>query len=81
MQLAYFSALRDGQLLYAGSGEEVGVITSACYGPSAGGPIAMAYVAAAFGEVDTPLEAEARGKRLPVTVARMPFVPQRYYRG
>jgi aminomethyltransferase len=73
--------VRDGQPLYAGSGEEVGVITSACYGPSAGGPIAMAYVAAAYGEVDTPLEAEVRGKRLPVTVARMPFVPQRYYRG
>ncbi|MEQ8262255.1 glycine cleavage system aminomethyltransferase GcvT [Pseudohaliea sp.] len=73
--------VRDGQPLFAESGEEVGVITSACYGPSAGGPIAMAYVLAAFSEVDTPLQAEARGKRLPVAVARMPFVPQRYYRG
>lgn len=73
--------VRDGQPLFAASGEEVGVITSACYGPSAGGPIAMGYVATAFSEIDTPLEAEARGKRLPVTVARMPFVPQRYYRG
>jgi aminomethyltransferase len=41
----------------------------------------MGYVAAAYSDLDTPLEAEARGKRLPVTVARMPFVPQRYYRG
>ena len=73
--------VRDGQPLFAASGEEVGVITSACYGPSAGGPIAMGYVAAAYSDLDTPLEAEARGKRLPVTVARMPFVPQRYYRG
>ncbi|MHA7815779.1 MAG: glycine cleavage system aminomethyltransferase GcvT [Pseudohaliea sp.] len=73
--------VRDGQPLFAPSGEEVGVITSACYGPSAGGPIAMAYVAAAFSEIDTPLEAEVRGRRLPVRVAPMPFVPQRYYRG
>jgi aminomethyltransferase len=73
--------VRDGQSLFAASGEEVGVITSACYGASAGGPIAMGYVASAYSDIDTPLEAEARGKRLPVTVAQMPFVPQRYYRG
>ncbi|KGE04856.1 Aminomethyltransferase (glycine cleavage system T protein) [Pseudohaliea rubra DSM 19751] len=73
--------VRDGQPLFANSGEEVGVITSACYGPSAGGPIAMGYVAAAYSDNATPLEAEARGKRLPVTVAPMPFIPQRYYRG
>jgi aminomethyltransferase len=73
--------VREGQRLFSPAGEEVGVITSACFGPSAGGPIAMAYVKTPYSDNDTPLEAEVRGKRLPVTVAPMPFVPQRYYRG
>ena len=73
--------VREGQQLFAVTGEEVGIITSACYGPSVGGPVAMAYVATAFADDATPLEAEARGKRLPVTVVPLPFVPQRYYRG
>jgi len=51
------------------------------FGPSAGQPVAMGYVETAFSAVDTALFAEVRGKQLPVTVSKMPFVPQRYYRG
>jgi aminomethyltransferase len=45
-----------------------------------GAPIAMGYVAADHSVPDTKLEAEVRGKRVPLTVAAMPFVPHRYVR-
>ena len=46
-----------------------------------GGPIAMAYVSRPLGEPGTTLQVDVRGKMIPVTVTRMPFTPQRYYRG
>ncbi len=62
-------------------GRKVGTICSACYGATVGGPIAMAYIERPLGEPGTALNVEVRGKLLPVTVTRMPFTPQRYYRG
>ena len=50
------------------------------FAPSVGAPIAMGYVAAAHAVTGTQLEAEVRGKRIPVTVAAMPFIPHRYVR-
>ncbi|MFZ1565303.1 glycine cleavage T C-terminal barrel domain-containing protein, partial [Sphingorhabdus sp.] len=38
------------------------------------------YVAAAHSQAGTALEAEVRGKRVPVTVAAMPFIPHHYHR-
>jgi aminomethyltransferase len=73
--------LREGQLVLDVQGREVGEVCSACYGASVGGPIAMAYVEREFGEPDTGLQVDVRGKLQPVTVTRMPFIPQRYYRG
>jgi aminomethyltransferase len=46
-----------------------------------GGPIAMGYVAAPQASPGTALGLVIRGKSLPGRVARLPFVPQRYYRG
>ena len=43
--------------------------------------IAMAYIERGLGEPGTTLSVDVRGKLLPVRVARMPFSPQRYYRG
>jgi aminomethyltransferase len=40
----------------------------------------MGYVAIAASEPATRLFAEVRGKRLPIAVARLPFVPARYKR-
>jgi aminomethyltransferase len=73
--------LRDGQIVMDEQGRQVGEICSACYGSSVGGPIAMAYVDRALGEPGTKLLVAVRDKQLPVTVTRMPFIPQRYYRG
>ena len=62
-------------------GTQVGTICSACYGASVGRPIAMAYIERELGEPGTPLQVAVRDKLVPVTVTRMPFIPQRYYRG
>ena len=73
--------VREGQTVVNASGEPVGEICSAAYGASLGGPIAMAYIARELGDPGTELAVDVRGKLLPVTVTKMPFSPQRYYRG
>ena len=73
--------VREGQSVVDAAGEVVGEICSACYGASVGGPIAMAYVSRPLGEPGTALQVDVRGKMIPVTVTRMPFTPQRYFRG
>jgi aminomethyltransferase len=73
--------VRDGQTVIGAAGDRVGEICSACYGASVGGPIAMAYVRRDQGEPGTKLSVDVRGNLVPVTVTRMPFTSQRYYRG
>jgi glycine cleavage system T protein (aminomethyltransferase) len=73
--------VREGMDVTDGEGRKIGSICSACYGASVGGPIAMAYIERPLGEPGTALQVDVRGKLLPVTVTRMPFIPQRYYRG
>ena len=41
----------------------------------------MAYVAIEAAEKGMTLYADVRGKRLPMTISAMPFVPANYYRG
>jgi aminomethyltransferase len=71
--------VREGATLFAGD-EIVGRVTSGGFAPSVGAPIAMGYVTAAHSATGTALEAEVRGKRVPVAVAPMPFLPHRYVR-
>ncbi|MEP4486060.1 MAG: glycine cleavage system aminomethyltransferase GcvT [Halioglobus sp.] len=73
--------VREGQQVVDGEGNVVGEVCSACYGASVGGPIAMAYVNRPLGEAGTELAVDVRGKNVPVTVTKMPFSPQRYFRG
>ncbi|PLW81031.1 glycine cleavage system protein T [Kineobactrum sediminis] len=73
--------VREGTLLFSESGEHIGTVTSGTYGPSVAASVAMGYVATPFSALDTPVYAEVRGKRLPMTVSRMPFVEPGYYRG
>jgi aminomethyltransferase len=73
--------VRERQPVLDQEGETVGEVCSACYGASVGRPIAMAYVRRDLGEPGTRLEVAVRDKRVPVTVTRMPFSPQRYCRG
>jgi len=73
--------VREGARLLDENGNQTGVVTSGGFAATVGGPVAMGYVAAGDAEVGRRLQAEVRGKLLPVTVAKLPFVEQRYYRG
>ncbi|WP_285669903.1 glycine cleavage system aminomethyltransferase GcvT [Paralimibaculum aggregatum] len=68
--------------LYAAEtgGAKIGEVTSGGFGPSLGRPVAMGYVPAELAEPGTTLWAEVRGKRLPITTAATPFVPNTYKR-
>ncbi|MHA7873925.1 glycine cleavage system aminomethyltransferase GcvT [Roseivivax sp.] len=74
--------MREGVALYAAEdgAEPVGVITSGGFGPSVGGPVAMGYVPAALTAPGTVLYGELRGRRLPVAVAKLPFVAANFKR-
>ena len=74
--------MREGVELFAHpeGGEPVGQITSGGFGPTVGGPVAMGYVPADLSEPGTTLHGELRGRRLPVTVAPLPFVAARFKR-
>lgn len=73
--------VREGTELFDAEGNKIGTVTSGTFGPTVGKPVAMAYVETAFSALDTVVYAEVRGKKLPMTVSRMPFIEQRYYRG
>ncbi len=73
--------VREGQAVFDDRGEHVGEICSAGFGASVGAPIAMAYVRRDVGEPGTCLTVDVRGKPVAVSVEKMPFVPQRYFRG
>lgn len=60
--------------------EPAGNVTSGGFGVTIGAPVAMGYVESGLAEPGTRLFAEVRGKRLPVKVARLPFVPARFKR-
>ncbi|QOF80951.1 glycine cleavage system aminomethyltransferase GcvT [Variovorax sp. 38R] len=73
--------VRDGTLLQSLEGHDIGTVTSGLLGPTADRCVAMGYVAAAFAEPGTRVQAIVRGKPVPMEVSTMPFVPTRYYRG
>lgn len=73
--------VREGAKVIDASGAEIGVVTSGSLGPSLNQPVALAYVAAAQAAVGTAVFALVRDKKVPMTVASTPFVPNRYYRG
>jgi len=62
------------------AGAKLGRVTSGGFGPSVRGPIAMGYVDSRYATPGTPLAVLVRGTARPAQVARLPFVPHRYYR-
>lgn len=73
--------VREGAEIVDEQGNKVGEITSGGYGPSVEAVVAMGYVSIEHAAVGTRLNAMVRGKPRPIVVSKMPFVPQRYYRG
>ncbi len=74
--------MREGVQIFdsAKGGDPLGHVTSGGFGPTVGAPVAMGYVPQALSEAGTGLWGEVRGKRLPVTVAALPFVPANFKR-
>lgn len=74
--------MRDGTELFADAtgGEAIGRVTSGAFGPTIEGPMSMGYVATDHAGLGTELYGEVRGKRQPVTVAKMPFTRANFKR-
>lgn len=74
--------MREGTPLFADEtgGDAVGAVTSGGFGPSVEAPIAMGYVPVDLGQEGRTLWGEVRGRRLPVTVAALPFIKTTYKR-
>ena len=72
---------REGTSVLDADGVEIGTVTSGGFGPSAGGPVAMGYVAADAAEIGRPVSLLVRGKPRPATIVKLPFVPHTYHRG
>ncbi|KAA8705611.1 glycine cleavage system aminomethyltransferase GcvT [Pseudomonas proteolytica] len=72
--------VREGAEIVDDHGTVIGTVCSGGFGPSLGGPLAMGYLDTAFTALDSEVSALVRGKKVPLRVSKMPFVPQRYYR-
>jgi aminomethyltransferase len=81
---------REGAKLYArpadkaappSSASPIGVLTSGSFSPILNAPLGMGYVAPSHAADGTAVAVEVRGKLVDATVTKMPFVPNRYYRG
>lgn len=82
IQPAGRAPMRGHTVLFADetSTDPIGEVTSGGFGPTVQAPVAMGYVAIEQAKVGTEIFAEVRGKRLPATVAAMPFTPANFKR-
>ncbi|MDD3445064.1 MAG: glycine cleavage T C-terminal barrel domain-containing protein, partial [Zavarzinia sp.] len=69
---------REGTVIAAPGGAEIGIVTSGGFGPTVEGPVAMGYVPPEYATPGTKLDLIVRGKPLPAEVATLPFAPHRY---
>ena len=58
----------------------VGRVTSGGFGPTVGGPVALALVDAAHAQTGAAVDLIVRGKPRPARIVETPFVPHRYVR-
>lgn len=74
--------MREGVEIFAdeNSANAIGQVTSGGFGPSVEGPVAMGYVDTNLAKIGTKLYGEVRGKRQPVEVSALPFVPANFKR-
>ena len=69
-----------GADIYDADGKKViGKVTSGCPSPSLKMNVAMGYVERDFGKNGTAVKFEIRKKLYDAEVAKMPFVPAKYY--
>jgi aminomethyltransferase len=63
---------RHGAELYSGD-RKVGIVTSGSIAPALGHGVCLGYVESGFQKLGTELEADVRGKRVPVMAVKLPF--------
>ena len=73
--------VREGAQLVDANGAVIGQVTSGSLGPSVNQPVALAYVGTAHAALGTAVFALVRDKKVPLTIAPLPFVPNGYFRG
>jgi aminomethyltransferase len=72
--------VREGTELHDARGHVLGRVTSGTVSPTLGTPIAMGYLQSDRAQAHAEVFADVRGRRLPLRVTPLPFVPQRYHR-
>ena len=72
--------VREGTALFDGQGHAIGKVTSGTLAPTVNACIAMAYLPLNHAIVGHEVQAEVRGKRVPMRVVAMPFTPNGYKR-
>ncbi len=72
--------VREGAAIVDAHGRHLGTVTSGTLAPTIDQPIAMAYLPVDHSQAQHEVYAEVRGKRVPMRVTPMPFVPHRYKR-
>jgi len=76
--------IRGGAVLYSGEdadAQAIGLVTSGCFGPSCGYPVAIGRVPRRTAGSEDRVYADLRGRRLACSIHPLPFVPHRNYRG
>lgn len=71
---------REGTEIVDAEGTPIGRITSGGFGPSLEGPVAMGYVTADHAVAGTAVSLMVRGKAMPASVVKLPFVTPGYKR-
>jgi aminomethyltransferase len=71
---------REGTEIQDEGGRPVGTVTSGGFGPSAGGPVALGYVAVDHAAPGAVVQLMIRGRAHPGRIVELPFVPHRYRR-
>ena len=71
--------VRENVEIYDGDAA-VGFVCSGGHSPCLSQPIGMAFLQDGWAKTGLTLEAEVRGKRVPIKTVPMPFVPHRYHR-
>ena len=72
--------VREGAPLFDTDGHSIGTVRSGTLAPSVDQPIAMAYLPLEHATAGHQVQAQVRGKRVPMLVTPMPFNPHRYQR-
>lgn len=73
LELAVKRIAREGTLVYAADGRQVGHVTSGTASPTLDKSIAMAYLDADTAAVGSKLEVDIRGQRVAAQVVKLPF--------